>query len=354
MTICVPPTLDLTARPASRSLISHAPLLPVDARVEPVDPVTCEKALAEWFEAPVILLASGRTGLHLALQALGYDRYRHRVAVPPYLSRCVVSAITPSAFVVDGTAADAVLLYHQYGFPQRGRPASSVVVEDIAHAFFARPDGGARPWAGDVAIFSLPKSFAMQGLGGGLVVRDPALADRVRERMANAPAAPPGVRDWMRYVIQSAYDDDPRRPERVFVDSAYELLLKFPRPDAEDLAGVPTTPAAFARVGRERAERVRVYRELLGPRANALDFWPDTEAIVPFALPYFGDGDPATLGRIDRALDEAGVRAGVYHVDIRRDMTRPEYRPCVLVPCHQAIALDRFQAICQIVKTHGR
>jgi hypothetical protein len=157
----------------------------------------------------------------------------------------------------------------------------------------------------------------------------------------------------MRRVVQSAYDDDPRRPERVFVDSAYELLLKFPHPDAADLAGITPTAAAFARVGRDRAERVRFYRAFFGKRAAQHEFWSDSEAFVPFALPYFGDGDRAKLTRVDRALGEAGVRAGVYHVDVRRDMARPEYRACVLLPCHQAIPLDRFEEMCRIVVAHG-
>ncbi len=202
--------------------VGHNPRLAETEAPRPASVADVEALLAEWFDAPVILLASGRTALHLYLQAKGFHRYRHNLQVSPYLAVDVLAAITPSAFPVHLPAdGDGILFYHQYGFPQRGRPTKSVVVEDVAHTFFASPATGARDWAGDAAIFSLPKFFAIGGSAGGLIVHDEALAERIRDAVREAPAAPPGSQGLdapgQRKSVQRRSDraGNPVRGERV-------------------------------------------------------------------------------------------------------------------------------------------
>lgn len=330
-------------------LCSHVPPYHrTEGRVAP-EPAACEALLREWFGAEVILLASGRTGLHLALEALGYHRYRSKLWVPPYLSRCVISAVTPTVFPVESAShADGRLLYHQYGFPQRDVPCALPTVEDIAHAFFATAESGLRPWRGDAVVFSLPKFLPLAGMAGGVVVPDSRMADAIRARVEQAPAAPEGVRVWMHQVL--ADSNQPGGIDCLLVDSAYELLLKLVRPDPGDLVGFPESLDAIARVGEARQERVTLFRQRLGARAFPAGFWPATETILPFALPYFGNGELGPLERVDAALREAGVVAKIYHVDVKRDMAAPDYRPCVLVPCHQGISLTAFEEICRIIE----
>jgi hypothetical protein len=348
---CVPSS---APRPHNEEFVSHYPRLREGAQVAPGDPVACEQMLTEWFDSPVILLASGKSGLHLYLQAKGFHRYRHRLNIPPYLSRCFVNAFTPSVFPVHPPEpSDGVFLYHQYGFPQRCRPDSRVVIEDIAHLFFTSPASGAREWAGEVAIFSLPKFFAMGGIVGGLVSRNLELLGGIREMVAAAPPPPPSTRAWMRQIIANAYKREPTPLEIAFVSSAYELLLEFFDPDPVDLAGFPTSVTELGRVGDQRLERVRFYRKFFGHRAYAETFWSEEEQLLPFALPYFGRGDLASLERANQALEEEeGVRAGIYQFDLNRDMYRPRYQPCILLPCHQRIPMDAFDRMCRLIERH--
>ena len=161
--------------------IGHAPAFKTAASVTTVP--EAERVFSEWFGAPVVLTSSGRTAISLYLGVTGHERYRHSVAVPRMISACVLDAVIRRAFPVDAArqqAADTTLLYHQYGFMQSARPQGRVL-EDISHSFFASASTGARPWAGDAAVFSLQKFFPLATMVGGLVVRDVDLARTVRD-----------------------------------------------------------------------------------------------------------------------------------------------------------------------------
>ena len=320
-------------------MIAHSP--PPVAGVA-VDVARLERVLSDWFGRHVVLLASGRTGLALLLAIKGLHRYRDTMLVPAYLSRCVINAVTHHAMPVLAGPSSAALLYHQFGFDQRGGPRSGVIVEDIAHAFFARPDTGERRWRSDAAIFSLPKFFGTAGLGGGVVVADEALAAEVRARAAGATRADQDTRDWMRSVVAGVRDSRPGAAD--WLDAVYELLFTFPAPESADLAGMPDSVAGIAEVGAARAECVAALRSGL-PRAGWEAMGDDV--LVPYALPYFGER-PA-LERIDAALAAQGIHAGVYHLDVNRDMSDPEFRPCVLLPCHQGLGADDVSRICSAV-----
>lgn len=317
------------------------------------DPVACEKLLSEWFGHPVILLSSGRVGLDLYLRAKGFNRYRHRLQVPPFLSRCVINSLTASVFPVDmSSVGDGVLFYHQYGFTQRAAPRHSVVLEDAAHSFFATADSGGHRWIGEAATFSLPKFFPVAGMAGGIIVRNPEIEQKIRELVRASLAAPPRVCEWMREIISCVYDPDPDALKASFVDSAYELLLKFPHPYAPDLTGFPASLEEIATVGLLRRERVRMFRDYFGDRAFPDGFVGANEILLSFALPYFGRGDAAVLERINSALLERGIHAGIYHVDVRRDAYIPDYAKCVLLTCHQHISEAEFEEMCRTISIH--
>jgi hypothetical protein len=308
----------------------------------PADAARVEAVLSDWFGRNVVLLSSGRVGLQLLLAARGLGRYRDRVRVPQYLSRCVINAVTHHAMPVLEGDASATLLYHQYGFEQRDVPLEGFVIEDIAHAFFATPASGERRWRSDAAIFSLPKFFGSAGLAGGVIVQDEALAAEIRDRAAAATRGDDGVRTWMR-SIAAGVRGDPTGAEARWLDAVYELLYVFPLPDPADLVGVPQTLSGIAAVGAERAERVASLRAGL-PRAG----WEAMgEPRVPYALPYF-DERPR-LESIEEALTAAGIHAGLYHVDVRRDMFDPDYRPCILLPCHQGMTSDDISRVVEAV-----
>jgi hypothetical protein len=335
--------------------LTHYPRLAhnhVEAR--PCDPALCEKVLSDWFGHPVILLSSGRAGINIALKALGMHRYRSRLRVPPFLSTCVLNAITPFAFPVDiGQNGDGMLWYHQYGFPQRNAPLHPNVIEDCAHSFFSTAITGERDWASDVAIFSLPKFFDIEGMAGGIIVRNPELEEELRSIVAEAPDDIPEVRMWMRRIISSAFNVEGSAVEKLFVGSAYELLPQFIRADPHDLAGFPASTGEIRAIGHKRRERMEFVVDFFGQKAFPESLLWNYGQIMPFAIPCFSISDEKMREKADHLLKDIGIHAGIYRVDVRRDCRNAEYRPCILLPCHQNIPLNRLEEACTIIASCG-
>ncbi|MBI4021883.1 MAG: hypothetical protein HY372_00845, partial [Candidatus Andersenbacteria bacterium] len=294
------------------------------------------------------LLASGRSALHWDLVANGWQRYRHWLVVPRYLSRCVLNAVTRDAFPVQlPQRGDGVLLYHQFGWPQRYRPGAGLIIEDIAHSFYAASEHGRRDWQG-AAIFSLPKFFAMGGMAGGLVLSDSKLAQRVRERAAAADATVADAdRAWARQIIREAFRNQMAVRQEQLLESAYEFIGSLGRPQMDDLVGFPRSAAELVQVGRARKERAEYVRGYFGTAAWPAGFWPADE-VVPFAVPYF-PRRRSTLSLAAAALGEQGVTVGVYHIDVRRSMARPQYQRAFLLPIHQEVPLSALARVCEII-----
>jgi hypothetical protein len=337
----------------TKEWITHCPRMTRKVIHKRGDVTSCEKLLKEWFGKEVVLTASGRTSLHLYLTIRGFQRYKHKLEVPPFLSRCVINALTPTVFPVESPLkSDGVMLYHQYGFPQRSFPNVEFVIEDIAHSFFSTANSGNRTWVGESAIFSLQKFFPMNGLIGGIIVQDTEVATNIRHAVNSSLDERADIRDWMREVLFDFYKAESEAD--ILVDSAFELLLKYVRPDPINLGGFPTSLEDVAEAGEARKSRIEIFKAFHGHESFPERFWDARELIIPFAIPYFGQGGIDVLPYINSALADQGVRAGIYHVDINRNMGNPDYRRCVLVPCHQEISLSDFENICRIIWNSAR
>lgn len=345
------------ASPAEGGVLTHYPDPPPETAAA-VGITTAESLLSDWFDRPVVLLGSGRAGIHLFMKVMGLSRYRDQVLVPPYLSTCVTDTLVRHAFPVPQSTKSTksaksanpglILLYHQYGLPQRKRLAGTVL-EDICHRFFAGAGTGARDWMGEAAVFSLPKFFGIAGMGGGIAVQDRETARRIRELRDGAEEELPGIREWMRTVIAATYRNPAASPLAPLLESAYALLVRYPRPDEADLAGFPADRNGIAAIGKKRSMVVSRLIEALGRSAAPDEIIDGLGSGVPFAFPYFGTGDRAWLEARNSALSAAGIHAGVYNVDVRMTMENPEYRPCILLPCHQDVGERQIETMARIL-----
>ncbi len=317
-----------------------------------IDLVDCENLLSKWFGAPVILLSSGRAGIQLALKAMGFHQYQSRLKVPKYLSTCVLNAITPFAFPVDyPSSGTGSLVYHQYGFSQLKIPTSANIIEDCAHSFFSTSYTGVRDWVGDVAIFSLPKFFDIKGMGGGIIVLNESLEEKIRTFVKEAPIGDLKVRSWMREVITNSVNPKISSNHSLFLSSAYELLTQFVEPNAIDFSGFPTSIEGIQHIGSERSLRVNLILNFFGKKHFPKSLLETSNQIIPFALPCFFRTDKKLLERVNTILTEMGIYAGIYHIDVNRNSLKPNYKSCILLPCHQNIPLNTLEgAVKQIAK----
>ena len=283
-----------------------------------------EAALEEWFGVSVVLTSSGRGALHLAMTALGLKRYEHRIAVSPMTAGCVFDAVTRHGFPIDpaaGSAGDAALVIHQYGFVQNWRPGG-VVIDDICHAFQSSGGDGARDWQSEMAVFSLPKFLSLSGMVGGVATPSVQRAAQLHELLHHFPQAAP-IPDE-RAIL--AHEQGAEARERVYL-----ARLLDPRPIAATCGGIPDA-AGLRAIGARRADMVD--RLLTTPAARDMPggWRAMIAAAPPFAFPLFVKAD--RRARIRGALTAAGVLAGAYRLDIARNSTAPEWRDALLIPCH--------------------
>ena len=331
--------------------INHYPRLLGHTNIqESIDPALCEKILSEWFGHPVILLSSGRAGINIILKAMGFHRYKSKLQVPPYLSTCVLNAITPFAFPVEiSQKAEGMLWYHQYGFPQRNIPSHPNVIEDCAHSFFSTQNTGEREWGGEVAIFSMPKFFNVSGMVGGIVVRNVELEEKLRSIVALTPNETEDVSSWMREIIASGFDSEAPLLKKMFINSAYELLSQFIKPSQNNLAGFPSSVYEIRKIGQQRRLRMEFIVDFFGKNAFPESLLCDYGRIIPFAMPCFSIKDESLREKANNLLSEIGVHAGIYQFDINRNYRNPEYKSCILLPCHQNVPLNRLGQACEII-----
>ena len=312
------------------------------------DPAHIEQMLTDWFGAPALLFSSGRAAAHLFLQERGFDRNRHTIAVPRYLTRCILDALTLDAFPVRDTAADAILYYHPFGIRLAAAPREPIVIEDATHAFFGSEVTGAREWKGDCAIFSLSKFFSTSGIAGVLVAFDQAEAERIRARRDSFPAIDPRVAAWRREVIVESNLQGASWEGRRFLDSAYALLTEYPAVDPATLRGVPANPQGLRAAGKARKAVLDRYAEKLAG-AFPRKLFPNGTSDLPFALPYIGEKESA-LSEIDRRLKMMGVNCrGIYQLNLSGSPYERDERPGLLLPVHQYLPLETVDAICAIV-----
>lgn len=309
-------------------------------RPGPVSVAELEAWLAEWFGRPVVLTSSGRSALLLCFQQLGLERYGSRLAMSPRTAQCVFDAVIRAAFPVDPASdrgrVDATLLIHQYGHLLHDRP-SGPVVEDICHAFFASPDSGARDWAGDMAVFSLPKFFPLRGMAGGIIAATDSLAADLRKRRDSVPSPDEAQRAADRASWQSA--------GKGMLEPLYLRALLHPSPCPLALAGLP---GDLTSVGSRRADVTSTILATL-PEMVLDDDWREMCATtLPFALPVFAAQEHLTT--LVARLREKGCETGIFRIDRARKMARPHVQPAALLPCHDLIGGEEVRVMTDVLK----
>lgn len=299
-----------------------------------------EAMLTEWFNSPVVLASSGRSALLITLQELGFGRYTHRIALPRFISRCVLDAVIHTAFPVDATephvSSDATLLYDQYGFMQRVRP-TGLVIEDIAHAFFSEPHS-----ARTLAIFSLPKFFSTASMAGGVIVADPFLAHRIRERRDTAPAKDTDVLEREAVVFRAQKEGDSELP------LVYTARLLNPRIESSELGGLPVTVSELFEVRRKRRD---VMDALLAAGDRLIpNGWADMlRDHLPYAFPV--SATESVLERLNRELHKAGVESDTYRIDVDRNMRHPRYESMLLIPYSHLVPEPTLREMVSILRS---
>ena len=307
-------------------------------------------------DVDVILTGSGKASLAMVLDFFRADgRLPSRsapVLVPQWLGAQVYNTMFRTCFPEPTPGEDirGVLVYHQYGYPQQMAPILAearrhgwFVIEDCAHAIRSFHDGKRLGLLGDAAIFSFSK-FLPSLTGGAVVTRNPRLAAHVRGMTSRPNNAIDAVCFWAKWLADRPRMFVSRQAASLGVSMSYGLYD----------AALPIFRRAAAVVGRELAAGSLDQRDAIRDRylddLGDLDSFPpvDHRSITPYVLPMLADLKRAR--RLAAALSALGVRAGVYHFDVHRNLLEPEFRPCVWLPVHPGVSEELRRTIVKTVR----
>ncbi len=178
-----------------------------------------------------------------------------------------------------------------------------------------------------------------------------ALAGRVRQ-MRDEALQDSVEADRQPYVLHSG----DVAQDRSAIELLYLSRLLNPRLSDHQTGGMPATLPIIRTVGEKRQNVMEQLLDALGQDALPAGWVGLLRSALPFALPVFGD--MPRLQRLDAMLGEIGVKAGIYKIDVARNMASPRYQSAVLVPCHHEIPPSKLGDIARLLgefsETAGR
>jgi len=318
-----------------------------------------EAMLREYFGKPVVVLNAARTGVYLTLAAKKFKR-TDEVLVPPYMPKCMLDTIAECAVPTlhVSPATKAILLVHQYGYPQKmdevlalARKHNLFVIEDSAASFGSTYRGRMVGGFGDAAIFTFPKAFPTV-LGGCLVTEDKEILDFARAylqkqdtfvwRCVGTLALLPHIFDvpttwpWLRRIANH------------FVLVAYSQFKYFPNANKRVCHLFPKTHSGFVRQIELRKRNLAIFKSYFAGTPAYPHVLEEDADVVPFFIPYFASYEH--IPHLIRALADESVESEQYHFDVNRNMFAPHYAPSLIVPVHQGLSEEQMHTLCTALK----
>lgn len=251
--------------------------------------------------------------------------------------------------IQDSSSLRGVLVYHQYGFPQRldiiaqrCRDRGLFMIENCVNCAFDGPSPHRMGETGLASIFSLPKMFRTV-LGGALIPRDPDLkafcSGYFRE---DEP--------WIRGLSRAA-----RRLSEIFPSSGSQHLQEmaygvtdYGRKAAQKDVALLHKDHAVGAIAHRTQNYARLRREFADtPFFVGLE--PD---VVPYVVPLFGP--PEFLARLSTRLSNQGWETGVYRFDAARNIFEPDFVACVPLPVHQGVALGDMDLLVEAIRSEWK
>ncbi|MBI5134698.1 DegT/DnrJ/EryC1/StrS family aminotransferase [Candidatus Uhrbacteria bacterium] len=300
-----------------------------------------------------------RAAMVFGLRALGFQR-NDETYVPPFLGHCVLSALARTAFParIPSKRTRAILVYHQFGFPQRidriealAKKKKWIIINNMANTLFSQYRGEYLMGWGDLSVVSLSKLFPC-AMGGGIVSRNSA----IWKSWTTASRQDQGVqRVWVEkaHRILRQYHRKHKKEDSIG-DVSYDIegvygylpeLIPFPDCSAGSL---PQTTKELLCEGQRRRTLWWIAQEMLPHRVPHCD---DSD-IVPFAIPI--QGSQNELKEWSRSIwEDCRVVVPLLHFDWNRNMVEPDYRLSLAVGCHAQWTETIVRRICAIIRSRA-
>jgi hypothetical protein len=315
-------------------------------------PPTFIEVLQETIQQTVIPFSSARAAMFYGLRALQIGR-NDEIFIPPFLSHCVTSAISRTGFLSmkPSDKTKVILVYHQYGFPQKLDKIQKIadergwyILNNCVNTIFSTYKGQPVVDWGDFVSLSFPKLYPCN-LGGGLIEHH----KKVQKWIENEY---PTISQRHHFRSYEAFESLKKARYDL---SDFENLL-----DVEAVYGylpelVAFPPQAFKSLPQNSEElsidlrhRQQIW-DLVRTRFPDLVPQADECEVVPFAIPlrlrvHF-------LETIQNQINEAfDVEVPILHFDFSRNLLNPDYKKSLVLGCHSGWSKSLVNSICDLIE----
>ena len=281
--------------------------------------------------------SSARAALVFSLKALGFDRM-DEVLVPPFLSDCVISAISKTAFptMVATPRTRAIYVFHQFGFPQeieeivlKAKQEGWIIINCCVHSLFTKYNDEWLAGWGDFTIFSLPKLYPC-GLGGGLITNNKKITKALDKDYPQLFELHTKWADQAYSNLMNASQSTRGMDSQFNIELVYGYLpntVTFPTASYNGLpADVELIIADINRRSELLSSAKNYLSTLLQVRKN--------DKIVPFALPLKVDKEKMSV--VKKVLKtKYNAKAEILYFDYNQNMLNANYKKTLLIGSHE-------------------
>jgi dTDP-4-amino-4,6-dideoxygalactose transaminase len=311
-----------------------------------------KKPIFNDIEKDVIYTFSGKSSLALLLryyrQSGKLKNKSEQVLVSPWMGYWIYMTMDKFCFptTVFNENVRGILLYHQWGFPQKTDEILSFCkekklfcIEDCAHAFQSFYQGKRLGTFGDASLFSLAKFFPSV-VGGAIWTKSDKMKTFIKKTLSEHES------DLARkaFAHRIKLDSYPTKKnyielERYYV--IYDKLLKCP-----DYSLAAVRQQLINGALEIRRKNFNLFKEAFAGYDHMETLFK--ENVLPWAIPLFFR--KKVCEKIATALARENIESGVYHFDINRNMLKPNFIECVAVPCHQGMATEDVMKAIEIIR----
>ncbi|MBU1131213.1 DegT/DnrJ/EryC1/StrS family aminotransferase [Patescibacteria group bacterium] len=245
----------------------------------------------------------------------------------------------------------AILVYHQYGFPQDmdkilefAHDKNLIIIEDCAHSLKSYYKGKLLGTFGDFSIYSFSKWFFCFALGG-VSSRFADFNSFASHLIKDAPFGVTLYKDIFKYIYECSSFS-----KSVFFRKHAELLLNtsYALYGEAFKTSWPARSLLNSKIAREINIRQERYQYFLRETADfEICGHLEREGITPYIIPIYCPEAKNSI--LLKALAERNIQSGLYHFDFGRNLLSPNFKKCILIPCHAGISDKVFSDITDLV-----
>lgn len=303
----------------------------------------------------IMPMTCARSALFYGLRACKVSR-TDEILVPPYVCQGVLSALSRASFpaMVPSSRTKAVLVYHQFGFPQNltaiGKEARKnrwLMVSDCAHTLFSVYKGQQVVGWGDFSVVSFAKIFPCI-LGGALITNSGAISQEVKSEIKVLSREDQAWVKSAYQVLDQCHKNQLGKDATLKIASVFGYLPELVSFPDTAKAHLPTTQHAIQEdIGRRNNiwALVRSFFPKNVPNCPECD-------VVPWAIPVKKD-----IAKLKQAVmgikKKTGVSLSVLHFDFARNMLEPDYQPALIIDCSNTLGEIEALKICEELKILG-